>query len=100
MSLTVLDPSLNEAPTGTYRAAVVHTFGEPLTVEQVPVLGLELGQIRVHVEAAGLCHTDIHAANGDWPVKPSPPFVPGHESVGIVVELGRASCRERVCSVV
>ena len=36
----------------------------------------------------GLCHTDIHAAHGDWPVKPMPPFVPGHEGVGIVEELG------------
>jgi propanol-preferring alcohol dehydrogenase len=44
--------------------------------------------VRVKVEASGLCHTDIHAARGDWPVKPSPPFVPGHEGVGIVVELG------------
>ena len=42
---------------------------------------------RVRVEATGLCHTDIHAAHGDWPVKPSPPFVPGHEGVGIVVEV-------------
>ena len=49
---------------------------------------LEPGQIRVRVEATGLCHTDIHAAHGDWPVKPSPPFVPGHEGVGIVEELG------------
>ena len=40
------------------------------------------------VEASGLCHTDIHAAHGDWPVKPQPPFVPGHEGVGIVCELG------------
>jgi propanol-preferring alcohol dehydrogenase len=45
------------------------------------------GQIRVKVEASGLCHTDIHAAHGDWPVKPTPPFVPGHEGVGIVVEI-------------
>ena len=33
-------------------------------------------------------HTDIHAAHGDWPIKPTPPFVPGHEGVGIVVALG------------
>ena len=46
--------------------------------------------MRVRIEAAGLCHTDIHAAHGDWPVKPTPPFIPGHESVGIVVELGPA----------
>ena len=73
---------------GTYRAAVVHDFQQPLVVEQVPALPLEQGQVRVKVEACGLCHTDIHAAHGEWPVKPSPPFVPGHEGIGIVVELG------------
>jgi propanol-preferring alcohol dehydrogenase len=72
----------------SYRAAVVHELNGPLTVEAVPAIGLTAGQVRVKVEATGLCHTDIHAARGDWPVKPSPPFVPGHEGVGIVVELG------------
>jgi alcohol dehydrogenase, propanol-preferring len=71
-----------------YRAAVVRDFHSPLTVEQVDAKPLESGQIRVKVEASGLCHTDIHAAHGDWPVKPSPPFIPGHEGVGKVVELG------------
>src|ERR1039458_5054353 len=47
------------------------------------------GQITVRTEASGLCHTDIHAANGDWPVKPTPPFVPGHEGVGTVHAIGR-----------
>jgi propanol-preferring alcohol dehydrogenase len=42
------------------------------------------GQVLVRIEASGLCHTDIHAARGDWPVKPQPPFTPGHEGVGIV----------------
>ena len=72
----------------TYRAAVVHEFHRPLTVEEVPRPELEAGQVLVQVEASGLCHTDIHAAHGDWPVKPSPPFIPGHEGVGIVRELG------------
>jgi alcohol dehydrogenase, propanol-preferring len=76
-----------EAAPTTYRAAVVHDFGSPLTVEQVPMPKLGPGQVRVKVEVCGLCHTDIHAANGDWPVKPSPPFIPGHEGVGIVTEL-------------
>jgi alcohol dehydrogenase, propanol-preferring len=67
---------------------VVHDFHSPLSVEQVAAAELTAGQVRVRVEASGLCHTDIHAAHGDWPVKPSPPFVPGHEGVGIVVELG------------
>ncbi|MDX6656389.1 MAG: alcohol dehydrogenase, propanol-preferring [Solirubrobacteraceae bacterium] len=77
----------SQAAVQTYRAAVVHDFGLPLTVEQVPRRTLEPGQVRVKVEASGLCHTDIHAAHGDWPIKPSPPFIPGHEGVGIVVEL-------------
>lgn len=76
------------APVTSYRAAVVHDFTSPLTVEQVPRPVLDVGQVLVKVEACGLCHTDIHAANGDWPVKPSPPFIPGHEGVGIVTELG------------
>ena len=88
MSATEAGPALPGTTTGTYRAAVVHEFGAPLEIENVPKLGLEPGQIRVRVEASGLCHTDIHAAHGDWPVKPSPPFIPGHEGVGIVEELG------------
>jgi propanol-preferring alcohol dehydrogenase len=71
-----------------YTAAVVHDFAEPLAIEQVARMALEPGQIRVRVEASGLCHTDIHAAHGDWPVTPAPPFVPGHEGIGIVSELG------------
>ena len=72
----------------TYRAAVVHQFREPLTIDRVSARELATGQVRVKVEGSGLCHTDIHAAHGDWPVKPIPPFTPGHEGVGIVTELG------------
>ncbi|HUB72428.1 MAG TPA: alcohol dehydrogenase AdhP [Solirubrobacteraceae bacterium] len=85
---THIDTAEPEAAARSYRAAVVHDFHSPLTIEQVPMRELEPGQVRVEVEASGLCHTDIHAAHGDWPVKPSPPFVPGHEGVGIVTELG------------
>ncbi|MEU3347241.1 alcohol dehydrogenase AdhP [Streptomyces sp. NPDC006700] len=70
------------------KAAVVRTFGEPLVVEERPDPEPGPGQVRVRVEACGLCHTDIHAAHGDWPVKPNPPFVPGHEGVGLVEKLG------------
>jgi propanol-preferring alcohol dehydrogenase len=64
------------------------TSKAPLTVEQVPRPLLGPGEVLVKVEASGLCHTDIHAAHGDWPVKPSPPFIPGHEGVGLVTALG------------
>ncbi|HUY72608.1 MAG TPA: alcohol dehydrogenase AdhP [Gaiellaceae bacterium] len=77
-----------DAGVRTYHAAVVEEFKQPLVIEDVPNLQLEPGQILVKVEACGLCHTDIHAAHGDWPVKPTPPFVPGHEGVGRVVEIG------------
>ena len=88
MAVTTPKPAPSKSKVGPYRAAVVHEFHAPLSVEEVPARPLEPGQIRVQVEASGLCHTDIHAANGDWPVKPTPPFVPGHEGVGIVRELG------------
>lgn len=70
------------------KAAVVRAFGEPLVIEDRPDPEPGPGQVRVRVEASGLCHTDIHAARGDWPVKPTPPFVPGHEGVGLVEKLG------------
>ncbi|WP_037615651.1 zinc-dependent alcohol dehydrogenase [Streptomyces aureus] len=70
------------------KAAVVRAFGEPLVIEDRPDPEPGPGQVRVRLEASGLCHTDIHAAHGDWPVKPNPPFVPGHEGVGLVEALG------------
>ncbi|MFJ7290513.1 alcohol dehydrogenase AdhP [Streptomyces collinus] len=70
------------------KAAVVRSFGEPLVIEERPDPEPGPGQVRIRLEASGLCHTDIHAAHGDWPVKPTPPFVPGHEGVGIVEALG------------
>ena len=88
MATTVPNPKQSTPAVASYHAAVVHEFGAPLTLEQVPRRKPGPGQILVKVEASGLCHTDIHAAHGDWPVKPSPPFIPGHEGVGIVVELG------------
>ena len=70
------------------KAAVVTSFTSPLEIQDRPVPAPGPGQVLVRIVASGLCHTDIHAAHGDWPVKPSPPFVPGHEGVGIVSELG------------
>jgi propanol-preferring alcohol dehydrogenase len=70
------------------KAAVVHDFTRPLTVEDVPTPEAGDEQVLVRIEASGLCHTDIHAARGEWPVKPAPPFIPGHEGVGIVKRVG------------
>lgn len=75
--------------TGTMQAAVVRAFKEPLVIEERPIPTPGPDEAVFRVEASGLCHTDIHAANGDWPVKPEPPFVPGHEGVGIVTAVGK-----------
>ncbi|MDV0438311.1 alcohol dehydrogenase AdhP [Xanthomonas sacchari] len=72
----------------TMKAAVVREFGKPLAIEEVAVPRPQAGDILVKIEACGVCHTDLHAAEGDWPVKPNPPFIPGHESVGHVVAVG------------
>ena len=70
------------------RAAVVEEFGSLAKVEERAIPQPGPGQVLVRLETCGLCHTDIHAMNGDWPVKPGLPLVPGHEGVGIVEALG------------
>jgi propanol-preferring alcohol dehydrogenase len=70
------------------RAAVVHSFAEPLSIEDVPIPEPGAEEVLVRIEASGLCHTDIHAARGEWPVKPQLPFIPGHEGVGIIERVG------------
>ncbi len=83
-----MDIGTKTANNKTMQAAVVVEFGKPLAMQEwaIPVPGT--GQILVKTEACGVCHTDLHAAKGDWPVKPSVPFIPGHEAIGIVVALG------------
>jgi propanol-preferring alcohol dehydrogenase len=70
------------------RAAVVEQFGKPLVLREWRVPSPEAGQILVKTEACGVCHTDLHAAHGDWPVKPTLPFIPGHEAIGLVAAAG------------
>jgi len=74
--------------TKTMKAAVVRKFKQPLAIEEVPVPSPKAGEILVRIAASGVCHTDLHAVEGDWPVKPTPPFIPGHEGVGHVAAVG------------
>ena len=75
------------------KAAVVHEFGKPLVIEEVNIPEVPDGRILIKIEATGVCHTDLHAAKGDWPVKPTLPFIPGHEGVGYVAKVGRGVTR-------
>jgi len=77
MSESMLKEPPVAVETETMKAAVVHSFDEPLRIEHVAKPTAGPGEIVVRIEASGLCHTDIHAAHGDWPVKPSPPFMRG-----------------------
>ncbi|WP_224824251.1 alcohol dehydrogenase AdhP [Cognatishimia sp. MH4019] len=72
----------------TMKAAVVTKLGTPLDIRDVPVPEVGPGQVLMRVKASGVCHTDLHAAEGDWPVKPNAPFIPGHEGVGEVAAVG------------
>ena len=69
-------------------AAVVRQFGSPLVLEQWDIPSPGANQIVIKTEACGVCHTDLHAAKGDWPVKPTLPFIPGHEAIGLVTAVG------------
>lgn len=70
------------------KAAVVNQFNQKLEIKKVPRPTLDQGEVLVKIEACGVCHTDLHAAQGDWPVKPKLPLIPGHEGVGIVEAIG------------
>jgi len=70
------------------QAAQVAKFRQPLEIRELDVPTPGAGQILVKTEACGVCHTDLHARNGDWPLKPTLPFTPGHEGIGIVTALG------------
>ncbi len=74
--------------TATMHAAVVEVFGKPLVLREWAIPTPGAGQILVKTEACGVCHTDLHAARGDWPLKPTLPFIPGHEGIGLVVAIG------------
>lgn len=71
-----------------FTAAVVEKFGPEMSIKEVDLPEPGPFQALVKLSTSGICHTDLHAAEGDWPVKPEPPFIPGHEGIGEVVALG------------
>ena len=71
------------------KAAVAREFGKPLSIEMVDVPQPRVGQVLVKVVSSGVCHTDVHATDGDWAVKPKLPFIPGHEVAGYVAKVGQ-----------
>ena len=78
------------------RAAVVTDFHAPLVIQDIATPEPGPDEVLVHIETSGLCHTDIHASRGDWPVKPTPPFVPGHEGIGHIERIGSSVTTRKV----
>ena len=87
MDTLVAPPALG-APARLMQAAVVETFGAPLVLRTVAIPVPGPGEVLIKTEACGVCHTDVHAAHGDWPLKAGLPFTPGHEAIGIVEAVG------------
>src|SRR5277367_3657496 len=88
MTLTESPPTRGLKLGSKMQAAVVEQFGKPLVLREYDIPAPGTGQILVKTEACGVCHTDLHAAQGDWPVKPTLPFIPGHEGIGLVAAVG------------
>ncbi|MCI0491296.1 MAG: alcohol dehydrogenase AdhP [Blastocatellia bacterium] len=75
------------------KAAVIHEYKQPLRIEEVASPAPAPDEVIVEVEACGVCHSDLHLAEGDWPQLSrmiKKPLIPGHEVVGRVVEKGDA----------
>jgi len=72
----------------TSKAAICKNYGGPLEIVNVPIPVPKTGEVLVKIHASGCCHTDVHAVDGDWPVKPKASLCPGHEGAGVVVDVG------------
>lgn len=55
---------------------------------ELPLARAGPAQILAKTEACGVCHTDLHAAYGDWPMPPALPLIAGHDGIGIVSAIG------------
>jgi propanol-preferring alcohol dehydrogenase len=74
--------------TGMMKAAVLRKLGTPLKIERLPIPEPGVGEILVKVAACGVCHSDLHAIDGDWTPAPVLPLIPGHEVAGHVAGIG------------
>lgn len=73
----------------TQKAVIFETNGGPLEYKDIPVPEPKDNEILINVKYSGVCHTDLHAWKGDWPLATKLPLVGGHEGAGVVVALGK-----------
>ncbi|EEQ36048.1 putative alcohol dehydrogenase [Clavispora lusitaniae] len=72
----------------TQKAVIFETNGGPLEYKDIPVPKPKPNELLINVKYSGVCHTDLHAWKGDWPLDTKLPLVGGHEGAGVVVALG------------
>ena len=72
----------------TMRAAVLRELKTPLKIEAVAMPEPGPGEVLIKVAACGVCHSDVHAVDGDWDPLPGLPLIPGHEVTGHVAACG------------
>ncbi|CEL54281.1 alcohol dehydrogenase [Rhizoctonia solani AG-1 IB] len=78
----------------TQKVAIFQKSGGPVEIKDAPVVqadALEAGQVLVKVMYSGVCHTDLHALLGDWPMPSKLPLIGGHEGAGFVVAVGKGT---------
>jgi propanol-preferring alcohol dehydrogenase len=73
---------------GKMKAAITRKLGTPLKIETLPIPQPAAGEILIKVTACGVCHSDVHAVDGDWNPGPVLPLIPGHEVAGHVAAIG------------
>ena len=71
------------------KAAINTEYKGKLAITDLPIPEVGPNDVLVKIAACGVCHTDLHACHGDWPVKPKMPLVPGHEGVGVIEKLSQ-----------
>ena len=70
------------------KVAILRDIKSSLSIEDISVPEPEAGQLLVKLQCCGVCHSDLHIVDGDWPVDNQLPLVPGHEGIGEIVALG------------
>lgn len=70
------------------KAARLHAYGKPLSIDEVPTPKPGQGQVVIKIEGAGFCHSDLHVIDGEIQILPKLPVTLGHENAGVVAAIG------------
>jgi len=76
------------APPTEQQAVIFEANGAPLKFGKIKVGKPDFDEVLIRIKYSGVCHTDLHAWKGDWPIPTRKPCVGGHEGVGTVVAVG------------